>query len=351
MKYKDYRNKLKVLLLSAEKNYYSEKIKSSYGDLKQLWKVLNFVINKKRNDKFDFKISSNGQTITDPKTVVNLFNNFFAHIGPELASKIPTTTNDFKKYLKGSYVNSFFLEPTDSSEIINVTHLLPNKKSFGIDEIPVTIMKQSIDLIATPLAEIINLSFSKGIVPKLLKIAKVCPVYKNGSKNEICNYRPISVLPSFSKIFEKLVFKRLNSYLLKMNIIIPNQYGFRAHYSTTMALLDFHDKISQNIDEKKYVIGLFIDLQKAFDTIDHNILLEKLFHYGVRGKALEWFGSYLSERQQCVSINNVTSDFQPICCGVPQGSLLGLLLFLKYVSDIVNCSDLWYFIYQYFILC
>ena len=344
MKYKEYRNKLKVLLLNAEKSFYADKIKSCYGDHKQLWNVLNVIINKKKKNPIDFKFLNNGQMITDPKVIVDSFNNFFVSIGPDLASKISTATTDFKCYLKGSYVNSFYLTPVDCTEIINIAHILPNKKSYGFDEIPVTIMKQTIDLLAKPLSDIINLSFSKGIVPKLLKMAKVCPVYKNGSRSEIGNYRPISVLPSFSKIFEKLVFERLNNYLTEMNIIISNQYGFRAHHSTTMALLDLYDRISQNIDDKKFIIGLFIDLQKAFDTINHDILLVKLFHYGIRGIALDWFNSYLSGRQQCVSINNVTSNYESICCGVPQGSILGPLLFLIYVNDIVNCSDLSYFI-------
>ena len=342
--FKIYRNKLKAILWQAERNFYTNKIIACAADQKQIWKILNYLISKKKNQQTDFSLDYNGQIITNPADIVDRFNNFFVNIGPDLASRIPPTDINFTKYLKGTYKNSFYLSPTNAQEVIQVASLLPNKKSKGVDEIPVSTVKQTISKIAEPLAEIINTSIHTGIFPDALKIAKICPIYKGGPKNEIGNYRPISVLPSFSKIFEKLVYKRLYNYITKLDILIPNQYGFRPSHSASMALLDLYDKLSENIENRKYVIGIFIDLQKAFDTVNHDILLKKLHHYGIRGIALKWFSNYLSDRTQYVSINNVSSDLKSICCGVPQGSILGPLLFLLYVNDLVNSSDLLYFI-------
>ena len=200
-------------------------------------------------------------------------------------------------------------------------------------------MKRSICFVADPISAIINSSMCSGVFPDLLKIAKVCPIFKGGDKSEFQNYRPISVLPSFSKIFEKVVFNRLLLYLDSKNILSKNQYGFRKHHSTYMSLIDMYDRISGAVDKNEFSIGIFIDLSKAFDTLDHNILLRKLEHYGIHGVALDWFRSYLCNRKQCVILNGVMSDLQHITYGVPQGSILGPLLFILYINDIVNCSD------------
>ena len=205
------------------------------------------------------------------------------------------------------------------------------------------LLKKTIHTISEPLAKIINSSFMTGNVPDQLKIAKIIPIYKDSGRKDFQNYRPISILPSISKIFERLVYNRLFCYIKKADLLSNSQYGFREGCSTYMALLDFYDQISKHIENKLYSVGVFIDLKKAFDTIDHKILLEKLYHYGIRGISHKWFESYLRNRQQFVSINGCDSSLRPIECGVPQGSILGPLLFILYINDIANCSTLLHF--------
>ncbi len=340
-KYKYYRDLINHLLRKSKKSYYASYFEKFQNNSKKLWCGVKEIINtqaKKRNEGISLNI--NGKVESDNKTVANSFNKYFTTIAQKLIDKLGPSTKNFKDYLTSPNPHSFFLEPVTPQEVNDIIANLDESKANDSYDIPPKLIKMARMTISGPFALIANSSFSLGTFPEKLKFAKITPIHKGKSKLELGNYRPISILPIFSKILEKLMNARMVKFLNQNGIIFEHQYGFQENKSTSLAILDLQSELINNIENKLYSCSVVLDFSQAFDKVNHNILLEKLQHYGFRGIAYSWFKSYLSKRTQIVAINGVNASELTINCGVPQGSVLGPLLFLIYINDIYQSSQI-----------
>ena len=331
--YKRMRNKIKNLIRKSKSDYYNSFFEENKTNIKKTWEGIREIVNiSKKSKSSPSRLRHNNSDVSDQVEISNIFNNFFVNIGNKVEEKIPNTDTNYMSYLKNPNNKSIFLTPVDNKEILTMIKNLSSAKACGPNSIPTNILKTHASTLCEPLKNIINLSFCDGLFPDLLKFASVCPIFK-GSKEKCENYRPISLLSNLSKLFERAMHTRVYDFLESSNVFYNLQFGFRKKYSTNHALLSIVENIKQSLDNKTFACGVFIDLEKAFDTVNHNIILDKLKYYGIRGPAHQWFSSYLSSRKQKVNVEGVSSNFLDITCGVPQGSILGPLLFLLYIND------------------
>ena len=295
IRYKTYKNKLTSILRYCEKQYYSDLLKANKNNMKETWKIINDLLNKKSSTRSSYptEFMKNGGIISGNMNIAEHFNSFFTNIGPTLAEGIPKSDRHVESFLGDRVTDSIFLNPVTDEELLNIVHNAKDKKSKGYDGIDMCMLKKIIPHILTPLRHICNTSLSQGIFPDEMKIARIIPLFKSGDKQNVSNYRPISLLPQFSKILEKIFNNRLMNFLNSNNLLYLRQYGFRKNMSTSMAIMELVENITNAMDNGKFTIGVFIDLKKAFDTVDHNILVTKLDHYGIRGVAKKWLSSYL----------------------------------------------------------
>jgi len=309
VRYKELRNHIVSLCRTSKKLYYQNFFLKNANNLKNTWKGINNLINVKNKTKGEFSsIVVDGKLISEPKEIANKYNSYFSTIASKLRDKINTGNQNFKSYLRNRVDKSFFIFQTNKEEIIDIINELDGTKGTGPHSIPTDVFKFIKEIVSESLSDIINLSFNTGIYIDCLKISRIIPIFKGkGDNMDYCNFRPISLLSNIDKIIEKLMFKRLYCFLSKNKIIYDLQFGFRENHSTTHALIYLTEKVRKALDEKYYSCGVFVDLQKAFDTVDHDILLYKLNHYGIRGIENNWFKSYLSDRKQFVTINGITN--------------------------------------------
>ena len=288
---KTYRTILRRSIRLAKINYYGQLFEKCRGDIKRTWSIINDILNRnKKSSGFAKYFVINGEKISDPKVIANNFNSFFSNVGPSLSNNIKcNTTKTVKSYLKMTITSSFSFKTVSVSDVLKVIQELKNKTSYGHDNISTKILKSISHIIIDPLTLIINQSLTTGIFPCDLKIARVIPLFKKDDEHILDNYRPISLLTSISKVFEKIAFKQLYNYFHSNKLFYSHQYGFRTLHSTELAALEMTDRIIYDLDQKQLPISVFLDLSKAFDTLDHYVLLEKLQFYGLSDVPLSWF--------------------------------------------------------------
>ena len=341
-KYKHYRNVLVKTIRDAKKLYFQNELEKAKQDGKATWSVLNKIINKtsKKETTFPETFYDSEGKIYMKSEVPDGFNVYFSTIGETLDKEIPTTSVDPIHYLTGLKHEPCDVVPQITvNEVEKIINSL-NNVAGGIDKISTKILSGTYKSIIHHLTFFFNLCLRNAVFPYNLKVAIIIPIHKAGTKDRFTNYRPISLLPILSKILEKILHSTLSSFLEEQCILYPFQFGFRKKHSTYMPITHMYDEITKNLFENELTCVLYLDLKKAFDTVSVQILLKKIHLMGIRGSLYKIIESYLNSRYQTTKINNVLSRKEKVVTGVPQGSILGPLLFILYINDMPKISEL-----------
>ena len=340
-KYRKYRNEFNKLKHMAQKDYYACEVEEFRHKTKDLWKVINNIIGKnKHRGMIISHIAINGVKTYSPKVMANEFAQFYSTLGANLAAQINpghTPLNNYMTHIKRVDA-SLILKPVLQSEVEDIVLKLLNKTSYGHDRISNILLKRLVTCISFPLCSIFNQSIAEGKFPSEMKYAEVIPSYKGKEFDKVVNYRPVSLLITISKVLEKAIYLRVYQFLEQHKVLYNSQYGFRSKRSCEQAILELTGRILDGKNKGMHSAAMFLDLSKAFNTLDHSILLKKLDLYGLRGVCNDWFRDYLSDRKlvcRLTTNNGVTkSGTFDITYGTAQGSCLGPLLFILFCNDI-----------------